>query len=200
MIRSVLSVSVSAAAVLFAAILFAPTQTFASSDGRTDGATDCAPCHGSTATGSVSVSISGDAILAPGATGNYTLSIGAVGAGGALNVAVSSTVGTATLGVSDANTKLDGGELTHVDAFTSQPAGNTGDWLYDFTVTAPNNLGAVVMIAAVGMQFDGDFDNGVGDEWNSASVFSVLVPEPVTGSLLAGGLLGLFALSRGSRV
>ena len=190
--------SITCVLTLIAAIGLSPSAAQASFDGRADGATDCAPCHGGSATGSVGVSIAGSTTLAPGASDTYTFTIATAGAGGALNVAVGSTIGTATLGVTDANTQLLSGEITHLDAFSNAPAGNINDWSYSFTVTAPNNVGAVITLAAVGMQFDGDFDNSSADVWNIAQAFSISVPEPATGALMVGGLLGLAFLGRRS--
>ena len=66
-----------------------------------------------------------------------------------------------------------------------------GDWSYDFTVTAPGTVGAMITVAAVGMQFDGTggFDL---DVYNSATPFGIeVVPEPATGLLMAGGLVAM---------
>jgi hypothetical protein len=190
----------SAAAVLtlLAGIGLAPSASLASFDGRTDGATDCSPCHGSSATGGVSVSITGSSTLTTGETSTYTLTIGPVNDGGALNVAITSASG--TLGNLDSNTQLDSGEITHLDAFSSGSAGNIGDWTYDFTVTAGNTIGQTITIAAVGMQFVSDFDNGTDDIWNSATPFGIsVVPEPGTGLLLGGGLLAMGMVRRRQR-
>lgn len=191
---------------LLASIGLAPSTSMAFPDGRADGATDCAPCHGNSPTSSVAVSISGSSTLMPNETGTYTLTIGTDLAGGALNVAIISGMG-GTLGVVDANTKLlagpTGEELVHADAFSNAPTGNIGDWVYNFTVTAPGTIGATITLAAVGMQFDNSFDQS-GDFWNSPALpFGItVVPEPGTGLLLAGGLVAMGVrrrLRRGSQ-
>ena len=190
------------ATFLMTAVL--PSSAWASFDGRADGATDCAPCHGQSATSGVGVSISGPSTLAPNETGNYTLTIGMALAGGAFDVAITSGEG-GTLGAVDGNTKIDSGDVVHSDAFANvgmdgTSGGNIGDWLYNFAVTAPSTIGAMITVAAVGMQFDGDFDNNAGDIWNSATPFGItVVPEPATGLLMAGGLVVLAASRRRSQ-
>jgi hypothetical protein len=148
----------------------------------------------------VGVSIAGPTTLAPDATGNYTLTIDTALAGGALDVAITSSEG-GTLGALDVNTKIDGGEVVHTDAFTDVSLdGNIGDWLYNFAVTAPSTIGALITVAALGMQFDGDFGDSAADLWNTATPFNItVVPEPATGLLMAGGLLLLAAGRRRSR-
>jgi hypothetical protein len=147
----------------------------------------------------VGVSINGPTTLAPDETSNYTLTIDTLLAGGALDVAITSSEG-GTLGAVDVNTQIDQGEVVHTDAFSPVASGgNIGDWFYNFAVTAPSTIGAVITLAAVGMQFDGDFGAG-GDLWNSATPFDItVVPEPATGLLMAGGLLLLAAGRRRSR-
>jgi hypothetical protein len=183
-------------ALLAMAVL--PYSAWAFFDGQSDGATDCSPCHGQAPTGSVGVSISGSATLAPGETAIYTLTIDEALAGGALDVAITG----GTLGVTDANTMLDSGDIVHTDAFSDvggdgMSGGNIGDWVYNFSVTAPSTIGATITIAAVGMQFNGDFDRSDADVWNSAAAFDItVVPEPATGLLMAGGLVVLAASRR----
>jgi hypothetical protein len=138
----------------------------------------------------VGVSISGPTTLLSDETAAYTLTIDTALAGGAFNIAITS--GSGTLDVLDANTALSSGELTHVSNTSGPPTGNVGDWSYDFTVTAPSGIGEMFTIAAVGMQFDGDFSQSAADVWNSAaSVVVTVVPEPATGLLTAGGLLAM---------
>jgi hypothetical protein len=190
------------AAFLMTAVL--PSSAWAFPDGFADGATDCGGCHGNSATSSVGVSISGPSTLAPDATGNYTLTIDMALAGGALDVAITSGEG-GTLGAVDGNTKILSGEVVHVDAFSDvgmdgTSGGNIGDWLYNFAVTAPSTIGAMITVAAVGMQFNGDFAATAADLWNNATSFDItVVPEPATGLLMAGGLLILAAGRRRSR-
>jgi hypothetical protein len=152
----------------------------------------------------VGVSINGPTTLAPDETSNYTLTIDEFLAGGALDIAITSSEG-GTLGALDGNTKIDGGDVVHTDAFSDvgtdgMSGGNIGDWLYNFAVTAPSTIGAMITVAAVGMQFNGDFDDTAADLWNNATSFDItVVPEPATGLLMAGGLLILAAGRRRSR-
>jgi hypothetical protein len=175
---------------LAAAFTLAPALAQARPNGRADGGTDCAPCHGGSPTGSVGVSISGPANLATDATATYTLTIDSGLAGGALDVALD--VG--TLGIVDSNTKLLSTEVVHTDAFASPPTGNLGDWTYDFEVTAPSTM-QTITLSAVGMQYN--FDGGTGgDLWNNTTFAINVVPEPGTAMLLGTGLLGLAVQGR----
>lgn len=183
--------------VVLAAAAMLPVPALANPNGRTDGATDCAPCHGGEPTGTVGVSISGSSTLAPGETGTYTLTIDQALDGGAFNVAI--TGGAGTLGSSESNVRIGGGELTHTDAESSPPGGNLGQWVYSFTVMAPGTIGETITLAAVGMQYVFDQDPS-DDVWNSAVPFGInVVPEPGTAALFGLGLLGLALRSRGRR-
>lgn len=186
--------------VLVAAVLV-PVDGLARIDGIATGATDCAPCHGSSPTGSVNVSISGPITLGPNQTGTYTLTIDEALAGGALNIAITGGSGTlGTIAPNLDNVKVLGDELTHVDSTVSPPNGNLGLWVYNFTVTAPGTIGETITVAALGMQYNGDFSNDAGDVWNSATPLGIsVVPEPGTATLLGLGLVGLAVSGRGRR-
>jgi hypothetical protein len=136
--------------------------------------------------------------------GIYTLTIDMALAGGALDVAITSAEGGA-LGALDGNTQILSGDVVHTDALSDvgmdgMSGGNIGDWTYNFAVTAPSTIGALITVAAVGMQFNGDFSESAADLWNRATSFDItVVPEPATGLLMAGGLLILAAGRRRSR-
>ncbi len=151
-------------------------------------------CHGTGATADLNVSISGPSTLLQNQTGTYTLAIAEGGTGGAFNLAITSGAG--TLSESAGNVQLLGipAELTHVNAFAAfdaVPAGNQGQWTYNFNVTAPSTIGATTTLAAAGMRF---FSLGglANDPWNLAAPFTItVVPEPTTAALLGLGLVGL---------
>ncbi len=158
-------------------------------DGTAQGATDCGPCHGNTATQALIVTIDGPLQLGLGEAATYTVSIPEVGAGAALDVVVD---GVALLNVLDGNTRLASEELVHVDSSVAPPTGNLGDWSYDFEVLAPDTEGVTTLTALL-MQFDGDGDPTPADIWNVASL-EITVPEPGTGVAGASALLTLLAL------
>jgi hypothetical protein len=179
--------------------LVLPFQAEASSNGRNQGATStCGGCHGSTASSSVTATITGPATLAPGATGTYTtLLTGTQLAGAGFNVNLTGTAG-ASLGLLDANTKFKAGssapspyttanQITHTDASVD----NLGDWSYSFTLTAPTTPGTID-IRSVMLAYDNSGDTA-GDLWNytTFSVAVSAVPEPTTMLQLGAGLASL---------
>ena len=163
-----------------------PLSAFARADGIDKGGAGCGGCHGNAATDSLEVTLTGSTTLLPDEIAMYTLSIDpGVSAGGGFSVETSG----GTLMALDANTQLSGGTINHLDAFTSAPAGNIGDWQYSFLLMAPSTIGEVVVLAATGMAFNGDFSNSTADIWNFIAPFSItVVPEPTTGLLLGMGL------------
>lgn len=173
-----------------------PGVAHAFPDGRVRGGTTCGGCHGSEST-QVTTTLTGPATLLAGTSATYTVSITQVGAGGGLNVAVDpSSLAGATLGVVDANTQLMSHtsslvpQLTHLDGLSNAPAGNKGDWSYNFLVNAPLAAGTI-LLNAVMLAFDGDVTSG-GDFWDTTMLsIQVVLPEPSTALLLGMGVAGL---------
>jgi hypothetical protein len=174
--------------------VLAPQPASARFDGINKGGTGCDPCHGSEADQGLVVTITGPSTLLPNQTAQYTLTINVQNAGGALSVATSAGTLTAT----DANTRVLTGMITHLDAFNAAPAGNIGDWDYNFDLTAPASIGSTILLSSTGMAFNGNFANDSGDIWsNIGSGFSIaVIPEPGTGLLLGMGLGILGAVGR----
>jgi hypothetical protein len=173
------------AALLGALLALAiPLPAFARYDGIARGGSGCGGCHGG-ATGGLSVTVSGPATVLPSSTTTYTLTVDSILAGGSFSLETDA----GTLAVLDANTQmLAGPTLNHLDSSLAAPAGNLGDWSYDFDLIAPATLGTTITLDFSGLAFDGDFGAG-GDQWNTNS-FSILtvIPEPGTGLLLGLGL------------
>lgn len=126
---------------------------------------NCNGCHlGASAP---KVELSGPRELAPGATGQYTLTLtgGAAKVGG-MNVAVDSAA--AVLEPGTGQQKL-GGELTH----TAPQAFTNGTLRYDFTLVAPSTPGTFKLFAS-GNSANGDLTSS-GDRGSSTSM-EVTVP------------------------
>lgn len=156
-----------------AAILLALYAAYASSAGRTGQTLKNSPtagcgakvtgggsCHGTTASGAVTVTLSGPAVLPLGGIGSYTLSLaGTSGAGGGLDIAVSR----GSLSSTNPSIQLLDSELTHAGAINTP-------YTIDFTFSAPDT-GIVTMYA-----------NGKGashsGSWNWAPNLSVRVGPP----------------------
>jgi len=180
-----------------------PVQANASDTGRSTGATSTCGCHGSLSS-EVTATITGLATIAPGATQTYTTTLtGALLTGAGLNVALGGLAG-ASLGDVEANTKYitstkapapytGANQITHTDAI----ADNTGDWSYNFTLTAPLTLGTIVLNSVM-VAFDGD-GSDAGDIVNNTTFSVQVIPEPSTILLLGTGMAGLAALGRRRR-
>lgn len=131
---------------------------------------DGCSCHGGNSTAAV-VTINGPAVLAPGATGDYTVTI----TGGPLvkagtNIAVSS----GTLAIADASLRLSSGELTH----TSPKTPVSGTVTFSFKYTAPANAGTVTMYAN-GNSVNSD-NTPDGDAWNFAPNKTITIQSSST--------------------
>ena len=164
-----------------AAVLLAIYAAYASSAGRTGQTMKNSPtagcgakvtgggsCHGTTASSAVTVTLSGPAVLPAGGTGSYTLSLaGTTGAGGGLDIAVSS----GTLSSTSPSIQLLDSELTHAGAINTP-------YSIAFTFSAPPDTGIVTMYA-----------NGKGalhsGSWNWAPNLSVRVGPPPAPVLLS---------------
>ena len=169
-------------------------------EGVTRGGTTCGNCHGSTVTSSLTISLSGPTLLAPGDTGTYTASIAELNDGAGFNFALTGDAALAMI-TAEANTQLDGDELTHVDGRANAPAGNLGDWSYDFEVVVDSlaTVGSTIelFLAMMAIEFDGSADEM--DIWNTATSSITVTPEPATAVLLAGGLVGMAFAGRRRR-
>jgi hypothetical protein len=145
--------------------------------GRTGSSTSGCPCHGGTASGTVTVAIAGPATLAPGATGNYTITVTKAGTSYA-GVDISVTGG-ATLSTTDAALKVSSSEVTHRAALTPGTA-------YSFKVTAPAS-GASFVINAAGVA--STINNNAGGNFNFSPATNVALPIQLaafTGSATSG--------------
>jgi hypothetical protein len=180
-----------------------PIQANASNAGRNTGATSTCGCHGSLSS-EVTATITGLSTIAPGATQTYTTTLtGNRLTGAGLNVALTG-LGGASLGDVEANTRFiaatkapapytTANQITHTDAL----ADNTGDWSYNFTLTAPLTLGTIVLNSVM-VAFDGSGDD-TGDLVNNTTFSVQVIPEPSTILLLGTGMAGLAAIGRRRR-
>jgi hypothetical protein len=161
----------------------------------------------------VTVTITGPATLLPGATATFTTALtGNFLAGAGFNVNLTGPLAGATLGLLDANTHFiaansgaplpydTASQITHLDGWTATPAGNLGDWSYDFKLTAPMAEGNLAL-RSVMLAYNNDGSTS-GDLWNfttfNVAVAAVAVPEPSQMFLLAAGL-GTLAFVRRRR-
>lgn len=175
-----------------------PAQAYAFIDGARRGGTSCGGCHGSTASPSVTTTVSGLSAILAGTTRTYTASISPqLGVGAGVNVAIATgSVAGATIGNVDANTRINNAQLVHNDGGSNVAAGgNIGDWAYDFTVTAPMTLGSILLNVAM-LAFDGDGSESDTDLWDPVQFSIQVIPEPGTIVLLGAGIAGLAAIGR----
>ena len=126
---------------LFVLLFTHAAPAYVNITGRTlkSGTTGCGGCHASQST-TVLVSINGPDVLAPGQTGNYTVTISG-GGGSTVAVNIASSVG--SLKTADNNLKLSGGEL--ISNGKKRFSGNS--YTYNFTFTAPTSGGSAVLYA-----------------------------------------------------
>ena len=178
-----------------------PVQAYAHSAGQNTAATSTCGCHGSLSA-EVTATITGLSTILAGTTQTYTTTLtGNRLAGAGLNVALTG-LGGGLLGDLEANTQnIVGGskapapyasanQITHTGAL----ADNTGDWSYNFTLTAPLTLGTIVLNSVM-VAFDSSGDD-TGDLVNNTSFSVQVIPEPSTILLLGTGMAGLAALGR----
>lgn len=152
------------------AVVFITFIVYANEDGksgRTQKSGKGCTCHGKEPGGSVSVTVSGNKNLKPGATAEYTVTIsgGPLKAGG-VNVAVSDGILKAGKGM-----KQDDDELVHS---APKPA-EGGKVLFTFSYTAPSSEGKVTLYAS-GNSANLD-ETKKNDDWNFAAPFEVTVKK-----------------------
>ena len=187
--------------LVFALAIVLPAQAYAHDAAQNTGATSTCSCHGSLSA-DVTATITGLSTILAGTTQTYTTTLtGARLAGGSLNVALGG-LGGGLLGNLEANTQnivgsskapapyASANQITHTGAI----ADNTGDWSYNFTLTAPLTLGTIVLNSVM-LAFDGD-GSDAGDIFNNTTFSVQVIPEPSTILLLGTGMAGLAALGR----
>lgn len=136
----------------------------------------------------MSVVIGGPAILAPGATGGYTVTStkASLGTGSKMGVNIASTEGGATLAESAANLVVSGGEIVH-----SQSAGvlNTTDngvasYSFNYTMPAAASLGSTHTLYAVSRL-------GFAGGWKHASDYPVTAATAPGAPIIGGATPGI---------
>jgi hypothetical protein len=170
-----------ALSILASACLLLAVPALAFPDGNGIDSSGCSPCHAG-ATGSLVVTVTGPASLAPGASQNYFVSIPPtlVGAGLAVELA-----GGGALDAVAAGTQVNGGIVSHTMR-------NDGVYGYDVEVTAPVTEGLITLDVAI-LAYD-DANGADGDEWNTGTMdITVEVPEPGQALMVLVGLLPLAA-------
>ncbi len=128
----------------------------------------CGSCHSPSQT--LTVSISGPAELAAGATGNYTINIsdGAASSKMGVDIAASSGAGANALSEAVSYLQKDGDELTHNDTDRDTDGNGAGTFAFKFTMPAGASVGTAYTIYAAAR---------VSGKWDNASNFSVQVPK-----------------------
>ena len=133
------------------------------------------------------MTVSGLATVAPSSTNTYTLSfVGQTLSGGGFSLETDA----GTLSVVDGNTQMTGAMVTHLNGLVAAPAGNIGDWSYDFSFTAPASIGTTITLDFSGLDFDANGAGSPADDWNvnTFTIVTAIIPEPNTALLLGMGL------------
>lgn len=128
----------------------------------------CAPCHSSSASATVTVSIGGPTNVIVEETNTYTISVTG-GPSGAFGFDLSATEGT-ILVTDSVNTQLKDGDLTHTTNGVFQSS-----WLFDWK--APSSPGTVTMNVAA-LSADGDGKGYSDDLWNLVSLSITVEAAP----------------------
>ncbi len=182
-------VTISAVVVTIATLVFLAGSAFGFSNGvggnsgnpSTGGAT-CASCHSGGVT--PTVSLTGPAVVVPGSTSTYTITIaGGQAAGGGFDVSSTSGV----LAAPSADTKILGSEIVH-SGTKAADAGGLVSWTFDWT--APAAPGAATLYA-VGNSVDGASNTG-GDA-SAAATLAITIQAPANQAptaVVSGNLQG----------
>lgn len=140
-------------------------------NGRTkkSGAPGCT-CHGTTATGSVSVIISGPAAVAAGDTATYSIKLfgGPLAAGG---VDIAAQTGTLQTSYLESQLQLMSGEITHTSPKLST-GGDTIRWTFKYKAPNTPNMKDSIYATANSVNNTG---GSSGDAWNYANNFVITV-------------------------